>query len=94
MLSKMERDYEAERTRLSRRDLRRALRTGQVDISEIILQPPEEIKTATLYWILVSMGFYNPDQALKMMDYIACGPYTTMEELSTRQRYILIDELL
>lgn len=85
-------DY-ANKIRLGRAQVKRELKAGQVGIKTLILDPPDSIKSATVYEIMTSMNRWGRYRANKVLAVAGVSEYTTMGSLTDRQRFSLIAEL-
>lgn len=85
-------DY-ANKIRIGRAKIKRELKAGQVGIRALILDPPDSIKSATVYEIITSMNRWGQYRARKILAVAGVTEYTTMGSLTDRQRFSLIAEL-
>ena len=79
--------------KLGRSKIRRDLFNGDIHITDVILDIPESIHSATLFEILIAMKSWGRVRALKLIQETGCTEFTTMDHLTNRQRCLLISKL-
>jgi hypothetical protein len=76
----------ANAVRSERAELKRALRSGTVDIAELLLSPPEYLLGATLSQIILASPGYGQVRVNRLLKRCRISPLKTFGGLSDRQR--------
>ncbi|MCW2981207.1 MAG: hypothetical protein JWO14_2934 [Solirubrobacterales bacterium] len=76
----------ANAVRSERAELKRALRSGTVDIAELLLGPPEFLLSARLSQILLTAPGYGQVRVNRLLKRCRISPLRTIGGLSERQR--------
>ena len=79
------------RTRRAR--LKRDLKAGRVQIHGLLLNPPEYVKTAKVFDLLLAVPKYGRVKVNRLLTYCRISPSKTIGGLSERQRKELVTYL-
>jgi hypothetical protein len=79
--------------RSRRAQLKRDLKTGDVSITAIIAAPPEFVKTAKVYDMLMAVPKYGKVKATRFLNHCRISQGKTIDGLSERQRSELLELL-
>lgn len=85
--------HRANQIRSSRAQLKRDLKSGQVNIRDIIADPPEYVLTAKVYDMLLAVPKYGKVKATRFINHCRISQGKTVGGLSERQRNELVDLL-
>jgi hypothetical protein len=83
----------ANRIRLARASLKRAVAAGQVDAAEIVKDPPTEVESMSVGELLRSQRRWGRTRARKFLFSLALNENRELGRLTERQRMILASEL-
>lgn len=83
----------ANKIRTARANLKRDLRAGKVSIHDLLLEPPEYVRSAKVFDLLMATPKYGRVKTDKVMRICACSPSKTVGGLSPRQRTELVSTL-
>lgn len=83
----------ANRIRLARAALKRAIKAGQADIAEVIRSCPWEVRTMTVSELLRSQTRWGRTRARKFLAPLALSENRQLGRLTIRQREVLASEL-
>lgn len=83
----------ANRVRLARAALKRAIATGDADTSEIVRSCPWEVETMTVGELLRSQRRWGRTRARKFLFSLALNENRELGKLTERQRRVLASEL-
>ncbi|HRC06973.1 MAG TPA: integration host factor, actinobacterial type [Miltoncostaeales bacterium] len=90
---RMEALHRANQIRSSRAQLKRDLKNGQVNIRDIIADPPDYVLTAKVYDMLLAVPKYGKVKATRFINHCRISQGKTVGGLSERQRNELVDLL-
>lgn len=76
----------ANRVRLARAELKRAVEAGEVAVSAVVLRPPWCALTMTVYDLLVEQRRWGRQRAVKLLSAIPVSENKTLGSLTHRQR--------
>ena len=83
----------ANRIRLARASLKRAVAAGQVDAAEIVKDPPTEVESMSVGELLRSQRRWGRTRARKFLFSLALNENRELGRLTERQRTLLASEL-
>ncbi len=83
----------ANRIRLARASLKRAVAAGQVDAAEIVRNPPLEVESMSVGELLRSQRRWGRTRARKFLFSMALNENRELGRLTDRQRIVLATEL-
>jgi hypothetical protein len=83
----------ANRIRLARASLKRAVAAGQVDAAEIVKDPPTEVESMSVGELLRSQRRWGRTRARKFLFSLALNENRELGRLTERQRILLASEL-
>jgi hypothetical protein len=83
----------ANRIRLARASLKRAVAAGQVDAAEIVRDPPLEVESMSVGELLRSQRRWGRTRARKFLFSMALNENRELGRLTDRQRIVLATEL-
>lgn len=83
----------ANRIRVNRANLKRDLKSGRVQIYQLLLEPPEYLETAKVFDMLLAVPKYGRVKVGKILNHCRISPSKTIGGLSERQRNELISLL-
>jgi hypothetical protein len=83
----------ANEVRVRRADLKRELAAGKAELGELLAQPPECVRTAKVYDLLLAVPKIGPAKAGRLLGRCRIAQAKTVAGLSERQRRELIDAL-
>ena len=83
----------ANRIRLARASLKRAVGAGQVDAAEIVKDPPTEVESMSVGELLRSQRRWGRTRARKFLFSLALNENRELGRLTERQRILLASEL-
>lgn len=83
----------ANRVRLARASLKRAVLAGQIDVVEVIRSCPWEVETMTVGELLRSQRRWGRTRARKFLSSLALNENRELGRLTERQRNVLASEL-
>jgi hypothetical protein len=83
----------ANEIRIARAQLKRALATGTVRITDILARPPKCVKTQKVQALLLALPKYGPARVARLLAQCQIGSAKTVAGLSERQRGELIGRL-
>ena len=81
---------QANEIRVGRARLKKELAAGSVRIEQILSEPPEFVKTAKVYDLLLALPRVGPAKAARCLTHCRIAPSKTVGGLSERQRVELI----
>jgi hypothetical protein len=81
---------QANEIRVGRARLKKELAAGSVRIEQILSEPPEFVKTAKVYDLLLALPRVGPARAARCLTHCRIAPSKTVGGLSERQRVELI----
>jgi hypothetical protein len=81
---------QANEVRTKRAALKRDLKAGRVKIQNLLLNPPEFLRTAKVYDMLLAVPKYGRVKANKVLKYCRISPSKTFGGLSERQRQEIV----
>ncbi|OFW60517.1 MAG: hypothetical protein A2133_11590 [Actinobacteria bacterium RBG_16_64_13] len=81
-------DIRSERARLKER-----LRTGELAIAEVLMDPPSAVHTAKVLDLLLAVPKYGRVKANRLLERCRVSPAKTVNGLTPRQRKELLDML-
>jgi hypothetical protein len=90
---RMEALRRANQIRSSRAQLKRDLKSGAVNIRDIIADPPEYVQTAKVYDMLLAVPKYGKVKATRFINHCRISQGKTVGGLSERQRNELVELL-
>jgi hypothetical protein len=79
--------------RSERARLKRALKSGEVDICDVLLEPPDYVHTAKVFDLIMAVPKYGRVKTGKILDRCRVSPSKTVAGLTPRQRRELVDHL-
>jgi hypothetical protein len=79
--------------RTERARLKESLRTGRVDISEILVEPPEYVHTAKVFDLILAVPKYGRVKTSRVLEKCRVSPSKTVVGLTPRQRRELVEQL-
>lgn len=77
--------------RTYRADLKRDIKAEKVSVAELLTDPPREICTMKVYDLLLAMPKVGRVKANKALQRSRTSPSKTVEGLSSRQRFEILD---
>lgn len=83
----------ANRVRLARAELKRAISRGEADIADVIRECPWETESMTLTELLTSQRRWGRTRARKLLQALALGENKRLGTLTPRQRALLASAL-
>ena len=83
----------ANRIRLARASLKRAVAAGQVDAAEIVKDPPTEVESMSVGELLRSQRRWGRTRARKFLFSLALNENRELGRLTERKRILLASEL-
>jgi hypothetical protein len=83
----------ANRVRLARAELKRAIGRGEVDVGDVIRDCPWQAESMSLAELLTCQRHWGRTRARKLLQNVALSESKRVGTLSTRQRQILLAEL-
>jgi hypothetical protein len=92
-LQRMEALKHANRVREQRAEIKRALRSGGLDIADLLRAPPGSLLTARLSQMLLAVPGYGQVRVNRLLKRFRLSPLKTIGGLSGRQREELVREL-
>lgn len=84
---------EANRIRHARSQFKRDLKAGRTSIRDILLEPPESIKTMKIFELILACPKYGRNKVSKVLKHCQISPAKTVSELTERQRMELASQL-
>ena len=84
---------EANRVRLARAALKRAIEAGQIDSAEVVRECPWEVETMTVGELLRAQRRWGRTRARKFLAALALSENRELGRLTLRQRSMLAGEL-
>jgi hypothetical protein len=84
---------QANRIRTKRADLKKALKVGNADIIQLIMEPPTYIETMKIYDLMLAVPKYGHVKVDKVLRMCRISPSKTVGGLSERQRVEIITYL-
>jgi len=88
---RMEALQRANNVRVQRAQLKRDLKGGQVQIDEILLEPPEFVSTAKVFDMLMAVPKFGRVKAARLLNQCRISQSKTVGGLSERQRTELVE---
>ncbi len=79
--------------RTQRAQLKRDLKAGKVNISTLLLDPPEYVETAKVFDMLLAVPKYGRVKTNRVLNQCRISPSKTIGGLSERQRKELVTQL-
>ena len=83
----------ANKVRLARAELKRAIARGDADVAEVITENPWEADSMSLSELLVSQRRWGRTRSRKFLAHLALTENKKVGSLTTRQRLMLANEL-
>ena len=83
----------ANRVRLARAALKRAVESGELDVAEVVRECPWEVETMTVGELLRSQRRWGRARTRKFLVSLALNENRTLGRLTLRQRSLLASEL-
>jgi len=83
----------ANRVRLARASMKRAILAGQLDASDVVRGCPWEVETMTIGELLRSQRRWGRTRARKFLSFLALNENRELGKLTERQRNVLATEL-
>lgn len=90
---RMEALRRANEIRSARAQLKKDLKSGQVNMRDIIAEPPDYVLTAKVYDMLLAVPKYGKIKATRFINHCRISQGKTVGGLSERQRNELVDLL-
>lgn len=84
---------QANRVRLARASLKRAVLAGRLDVVEVIRACPWEVETMTISELLRSQSHWGRTRARRFLSSLALNENRVLGRLTERQRNVLAAEL-
>ena len=84
---------EANRVRLARAALKRAIEAGHVDAAEVVRECPWEVETMTVGELLRSQRRWGRTRSRKFLSSLALSENREIGRLTLRQRSVVAEEL-
>jgi hypothetical protein len=84
---------EANRVRLARAALKRAIEAGDVDAAEVVRECPWEVETMTIGELLRSQRRWGRTRARKFLSVVALSENRQLGRMTLRQRALVAAEL-
>ena len=79
--------------RSERARLKRALKSGEADICDVLLEPPDYVHTAKVFDLIMAVPKFGRVKTGKILDRCRVSPSKTVAGLTPRQRRELVDQL-
>lgn len=79
----------ANRVRLARAELKRAIGSGEVKVSEVVLTSPDEVETMTVGELLRCQRHWGRTRTRHLLDALDLNEVRTIGRLTDRQRIVL-----
>ena len=80
----------ATRTKAKRHRLRRQIRSGLVRVDDVILEQPEEMRSATVEFVLLSVHRVGKVKVRKICHQAQVSPLQRLDSLTVRQTAALV----
>jgi hypothetical protein len=93
LIQQMDALEKANRIRTYRAGLKRDLKAGRETIHDLILDPPENLETARIFDLLLSVPKYGRVKVNKLLVQCRISPSKTFGGLSQRQRTEIVSSL-
>ena len=78
--------------RLARAELKRKLNAGEVDIRDVLSDPPDYLKNMKIYELILSLNRYGRERTLRLLRRAQIAESKTIAFVTPRQRNLLIED--
>jgi hypothetical protein len=90
---RMEALRRANDVRTERARLKESLRSGEVHISDVLVEPPEYVHTAKVFDLILAVPKYGRVKTSRVLERCRVSPSKTVVGLTPRQRRELVEQL-